>query len=514
MNIVIVAGGLGTRFGSLSVFPKILLPTNKYNSILNEDLSVFPKLDAVYLIVNEKYYKMTENYLKVNKLDIWGNRVKLICSNNTNGSYNTLKSVERELPNLDTLYIWSDIVLDKIPEFDKKKYVSVFTYSNGQKYRYKLENGKISLTDKYDGNIPGVYYIRDHYSSHVFDTKLNEYSNYDLVDAIKDSGVEITEVKLNNLFEYRDYETYLNKLKEYQEYNLKTRFFNELKIDKEKNILTKRAVVEDYYPIIEKEYNWYDYGKMYGNTHGEFNSVVPKTFDYTDHSFNMEYLDGYLPLHKVLKMDSMNISKVNKIYSNIKSSIEKIGFQTKNVDKDLVFNLDLRKEVIDKVIARCDKIKDMLISYDKEYMISLLNKAFKYLFKLEKKDDVIYQFGHGDLNGSNVLVNPDTLDVKFVDPRGYFGNSNLFIWPKYEYAKLLYCLYGYDDFNNLPQIYGIDKPKKLCWVNTVSFLHKKEYRILVGVIYVALAGYISQDIMKANIAYEYGIEILENELSV
>jgi len=184
------------------------------------------------------------------------------------------------------------------------------------------------------------------------------------------------------------------------------------------------------------------------------------------------------------------------------------------VDKDLVFNLDLRKEVIDKVIARCDKIKDMLISYDKEYMISLLNKAFKYLFKLEKKDDVIYQFGHGDLNGSNVLVNPDTLDVKFVDPRGYFGNSNLFIWPKYEYAKLLYCLYGYDDFNNLPQIYGIDKPKKLCWVNTVSFLHKKEYRILVGVIYVALAGYISQDIMKANIAYEYGIEILENELSV
>jgi len=27
MNIVLVAGGLGTRFKELSVFPKILLPT-------------------------------------------------------------------------------------------------------------------------------------------------------------------------------------------------------------------------------------------------------------------------------------------------------------------------------------------------------------------------------------------------------------------------------------------------------------------------------------------------------
>ena len=53
MNIVIVAGGLGTRFGRLSVFPKILLPTNKYNSILEEDLSIIDlKENKVFLIIN------------------------------------------------------------------------------------------------------------------------------------------------------------------------------------------------------------------------------------------------------------------------------------------------------------------------------------------------------------------------------------------------------------------------------------------------------------------------------
>lgn len=509
MNIVIVAGGLGTRFGRLSVFPKILLPTNKYNSILEEDLSIIDlKENKVFLIINSKFFPMTNNYLKVNHLD---NKVKLIISNNVNGSYNSIINAWKhssDFPTKDVLFIWSDIVLKSIPSFDKENNI-VFTYTNGQKYRYKIENNKISLTDKYDGNVPGVYYIND--LENVFLYNENDFDNYDLIDAIKDSFAPVISVELESLFEYRDYETYINKIKEYTNNNFKTRFFNKLDFDDKTNTLIKKAIDTDYYPIIEKEYNWYEYGKKYDTTES-FNSVVPKTYYYVNHSFSMEYLNDFKPLHLVLKSEDMTIEKVKKIYSNIKNAIDKVGFISKDVDKDLVFNPDLRKEVIDKVISRCDKIYYMLISYDREHMIKLLEKAFKYLFKLERKENVKYKFGHGDLNGSNILVNPNTLEVKFVDPRGYFGNTDLFIWPEYEYAKLLYCLYGYDDFNNLPQIYGVDKPKKLRWINNIKFLQDKKYRILVGVIYVALAGYISQDIMKANIAYEYGIELLENEL--
>ena len=81
-----------------------------------------------------------------------------------------------------------------------------------------------------------------------------------------------------------------------------------------------------------------------------------------------------------------------------------------------------------------------------------------------------------------------------------------------EFAKLLYCLDGYDDFNNLPQIYGIDKPIRLKYFDKINYLNKKKYKVLVGIIWIALAGYISQDIMKANIAYEYGVKILDEYL--
>jgi len=504
MNIVIVAGGLGTRFKSLSVFPKILLPTNKYNSILEEDLSIIDtEKNNVFLIINEKYYSMTLNYFNVNHLN---DKIRLFYTSNTNGSYNSIiKSyyTHFDFPTEDILFIWSDIILDSIPEFDNN-FNTIFTYTNGQKYRYKIEDNKISLTNDYSGNIPGVYYIKK--LKDVFLFKENEFNNYDLVDAIKDSNVEVKEVKLNSLFEYRDYDTYINKVKEYDDKNLKTRFFNKLEIEND-NILKKTAIDESYYPIIEKEYKWYLFGNECIDS---FNKITPKIMNYENHSFKMEYLKDYIPLHKILKTN-IKLKEVHKIYKNINNAIKLLENESEQTPKN-IFYIDLKKEVVNKVIDRCEKIKNMLINYNKEEMVELLNKAYNYLYKLERKNKVTYYFGHGDLNGSNILVNPNTFDVKFIDPRGYFGNTNTFIWKEYEYSKLLYCLYGYDDFNNLPQIYGIDKPKKLIWINNIRFLKKKKYRVLVGIIYVALAGYISQDIMKANIAYEYGIELLKEEL--
>ena len=67
MNIVIVAGGLGTRFKELSVFPKILLPTKDNDSILNELLSGFNNNNKFYIVINSKYYDMVHNYITVNK---------------------------------------------------------------------------------------------------------------------------------------------------------------------------------------------------------------------------------------------------------------------------------------------------------------------------------------------------------------------------------------------------------------------------------------------------------------
>lgn len=54
---------------------------------------------------------------------------------------------------------------------------------------------------------------------------------------------------------------------------------------------------------------------------------------------------------------------------------------------------------------------------------------------------------HGDCTFSNTLIEPDGRPV-FIDPRGYFGHTELFGDPAYDYAKLWYSLAGnYDQFN-------------------------------------------------------------------
>ena len=128
MNVVIVAGGLGTRFEELSVFPKILLPTTNYSSIIHEDIERF-KNHNIYLIINDKFYSMTKNYLEINNLNI-----NLIKSINSNGSYNTIKAVYDLLPKENVLFVWSDLILNEnLPEFSNN---TVVTYNGYYCYTF------------------------------------------------------------------------------------------------------------------------------------------------------------------------------------------------------------------------------------------------------------------------------------------------------------------------------------------------------------------------------------------
>ena len=62
MNIIIVAGGLGTRFGTLSIFPKILLSSYKEDSILKEQYNYFNHKE------NNIYPKFDEAFKKIEKI--------------------------------------------------------------------------------------------------------------------------------------------------------------------------------------------------------------------------------------------------------------------------------------------------------------------------------------------------------------------------------------------------------------------------------------------------------------
>lgn len=505
MNVVIVAGGLGTRFKQLSVLPKLLLPLPTESSIIKHDLKIFEN-NPITVIINERFYDMFVNYIKINNLQ----NIEVISTTNCNGSYNTISSVLHKLPQNDVLFVWSDLVFEyKFQKFNVNDNI-VFTDNKGN-YRYEFANGIITkLNNAYNGNIPGVYFIKN--LKEVFKTNTNAITNYDLVDAICASNVNFTSVELDNsMIECKDLDTYVNYMHTAQTSNTnQTRFFNKLTHDKNDNTLLKQAIDKEYIHIIKKEHAWY---KSLNELHLH-NQLVPnvKNSMEDESSFKMQYLNDYETLNAFRK--HANTKDIDKVYNTIFKYIDELSNNNIIVSIN-TFKEDLYKEIVGKVLDRCDKIKYMLIKYDKTYLKKLLMQVYNYILLNYKDDELKYSFCHGDLNGSNILINPTTLDVKFIDPRGYFGNTTLYGWLPYELAKIRYSLCGYDDFNNLPQVYTVDTPKI---DNNISLqiindkIGDKIYKLLVGVIYVALAGYISQDINKANIAYEFGIDLLEKNL--
>ena len=516
-NIIIVAGGLGTRFEDLSIFPKVLLPTRAYNSLLEQDYEIFINgYDAkLYLIINDKYYDMTVDYCRVNNID-----VTIIKSTNTNGSYNTILSVYTQIPHENVLFIWSDLELSDCAGLWALEEDTIITYPGN--YRYGIDDGKITYHDFYDGNIPGIYFLKN-LDKYFLEYKLDENTNYDLIDAIQEFNYDINSENFSGkIEEYKDKQTYIDNIKrnngKHIELTFKTRFFNIIEpdyTDQNNPKIKKWAVNKDYYHLIKKEYDWYQKLKEQNLKYCSYDDIVPTVYGMIKNNtgFEMKLLDGYIPLHKYIKMNEDNEYNVNYIYKTINLHLDALGSCKKLVD-DIDFYQDLEKEIITKVIDRCENIKHMLRLYRKEPLKNLLTKAYDYLVKTTPivNHKVEYCICHGDLNGSNILVHPVTKDVKFIDPRGYFGYTTFYGWQDYEYAKLLYCLSGYDDFNNLPQIYNVDKPIELKYFGKIDYLNKKKYKVLVGVIWIALAGYISQDIMKANIAYEYGIQMLQKSL--
>ena len=525
-NVVIVAGGLNTRMEDLSVFPKVLFPMPNCSSILTYDTIAF-KDKKVYLVINEKYYDMVANYVERNNLKLDA----IIKATNTDGSANTLKEISDKLPEKDTLLVWSDLIiehfgmLESLLETTEKDHV-ILTQAGLYRFKTYLSGDKVCIEaidpPKPDavfavcGDVPGIYFYK---KKPVFEKISKDSHNYDYLEFIIDNyAYDIERCPVgSNLIEFRDKQ----KFKEYYTKDSGdseiARFFNSLEINKDKKTLTKTCKNPEYTHLMEKEHKWYKKVKEVGF------AGVPEVYsfgttltsdDKKEVQMTMEYLDGYVTASEFAKSHSQE--EIKAMVEKIIARAEELHATTLPVEFVDVQE-DYEEEYVNKVLRRCDSIKHMLINYDRDKLERLLTKACDVLYhdkcKIGVMPNTTYTLIHGDLNGSNVMYNPDTGDVKFIDPRGYFGKTLMFGPDEYDFSKILYFISGYDSFNKGRAIYNDWKfeqvletwniPNKLMWWN---------YWIILGIIWIALAQYIGQDVMKANLAYEHGMEILEEEL--
>jgi hypothetical protein len=227
--------------------------------------------------------------------------------------------------------------------------------------------------------------------------------------------------------------------------------FNKISVDKSKNIIRKECINDYGMKKIKFEKIYYNF--LINNN---INFPYPKIHSFFDNGYEMEYLSEYFPLYQIYSKLTQEKQKI---------IIEKINFNLNllhNFEKKMItmeeYYKNLNIEIEEKITERFQVVKPIVEKYD---FIKSINQTkiipFFELIELikneiysivEKKEEYFYVPLHGDCQFNNILYNTQNEEIYFIDPRGYYGTSELFGIPEYDHAKIYFALSGYDEFDN------------------------------------------------------------------
>ena len=416
--IIVQAGGMGSRMERLTNnAPKALVPIRNLPMIFH----LFNKYpDSHFIIIGDYKFDVLEKYLH----EFATVNYELINSNGKKGTIAGLKDAVDIIPNDERfLLIWCDLVLPiefEIPNSENdligisKDFICRWSYNEGKFYEEKSDghgvagffvfNDKSKFRDlEYDGEF--VRYLCD--KNYVFD-----------------------EVPLYKTHEYGLYKTWEDIKQD------KCRPFNAVKIEGDK--FYKIPIDDQGKSLAKREIAWYKIVKD-----NNFKNI-PKIYNYDP--LCLELIDGknIYEYKDVDKYDKKNILK--SIISCLKE-LHEIG----NIDSD---KESFKNAYIDKTFDRLNKVYNLVpFATDKEIIINGRTCRNVFYIKDELEKNVMkylpdnFCFIHGDCTFSNIMLRKDMSPV-LIDPRGYFGTTEIYGDVCYDWVKLYYSLFSnYDTFN-------------------------------------------------------------------
>lgn len=219
------------------------------------------------------------------------------------------------------------------------------------------------------------------------------------------------------------------------------------------NILIKKAKNLIGETKIKKEIQFYKNIQKYNIIF-----PIPELFDIHESFFYMKYYKNHITLLQYINKNNEihNQRNNNDIINVINTDINNLHQISKTVSKE-TYNDNLVLETYQKINDRISDISHVIKKYDfikKVNNVEILpyDVIMKYIIKyvnqfINSNQDYTYYSIHGDLHLNNILINPDNLNIIYIDPRGYFGNSQFYGMKQYDYAKLYFGLSGYSDFD-------------------------------------------------------------------
>lgn len=498
--IIVQAGGKGTRLKDLTKNkPKALVPVENLPMLFH----LFRKFPNKKFIVIADYHKdVLHEYLSV-FADV---KYQIVDATGI-GTCSGVRQALRYIPeNESFMLIWSDLILSKefaLPkEYDRHEnaqqdYIGI-SKTFPCRWSYK-ENGFIE-EKSYEHGVAGFFLFTDK-------SKLQDVpESGELVRWMSQKQMQYQEISLAGTKEFGILEEY-EKLE-----TVKCRPFNKITINGD--ILIKEPLDTQGEILAKRECAWYEKANQYSI------DILPKI--YAQNPLQMEVIKG------------KNIYEYQTTYKEKKEILHKLISALKELHKTETIETDyfsMKEAYFKKTMDRLSKIQD-LVPFAREKVIVINEKPCRNVFyhkreleqKLQELNCEYFSFIHGDCTFSNLMLRESGEPV-LIDPRGYFGFTEIYGDERYDWAKLYYSIVGnYDRFNLKEFRLDIEENEIKLQIASnhwedmeenffvMTGADKKEIQLLHAVIWLSLTTYAWQDYDSICGAFYNGLYYLEDVL--
>lgn len=496
--IIVQAGGKGTRMKQLTRNkPKALVPVNNLPMIFH----LFRKFpDKKFIVIGDYKYDVLVKYLAafadVDYTVINGSGSTGTCS----GLPEALKLVE---DNSSFMLIWSDLVLPEsfdIPENGD----NCIGISKDFRCRWSWKNEKFVEEPSEEHGVAGCFIFRD--KSLIDDVPVEgEFVRY-----LSGKNISFKELPLYGTHEYGLIEEYA-KLPKYR-----CRPFNHLEITED--TITKTGIDEQGRALAVRERQWYQKIKDAGFT------SIPKI--YKMEPLVMERIHGM----NIYEYGDLSFEQRKLILRSLIDCLKSVH-SLESVPSDYQSYEDA---YIGKTVKRLEKVRELVPFANEPYIIINGRKCRNVFYHWNEVEEKMKRYFpsefvllHGDCTFSNLMLRSEDMSPVLIDPRGYFGTTELYGDPAYEWAKLYYSVVGNYDRFNLKRFDLSINPNDVTlsiesngWEDTESYFFELlkdeidpyQIKLIHAIIWLSLTTYAWEDYDSICGAFYNGIYYLEEVL--
>lgn len=421
--IIVQAGGKGVRLKYLTKNkPKALVPVENLPMLFHL-FHQYP--DKRYVIISDYKKEVLREYLA----SFASVKYQVIEAMGTGTCAGIGQATDLIPENEPFMLVWSDLILPKdfkLPEEYLTKGIPQSDYigiSETFPCRWSYKDGTFTEESSEENGVAGFFLFTDK-------GKLrNVPDSGELVRWMRQEYMHYKKISLAGTREFGLIEEY-EKLKAQ-----KCRPFNRVAI--EGNQFIKEAVDAQGEKLAERECAWYAKVKKENIT------VLPKI--YAAYPLKMEYIKG------------KNIYEYDLDYEDKKQILKRLVSALKEIhalEQIPADSFSMKEAYFNKTMDRLKKIEDLIpFARDREITINgrRCRNVYYHKRELEKRLEELrcdnFFLIHGDCTFSNLMLRENGEPV-MIDPRGYFGYTELFGDVRYDWAKMYYSIVGnYDRFN-------------------------------------------------------------------